>query len=200
MTLDEIGQKHGTDKASRVPGHPHPTHDYLKLYEKVFEEYDNSRLELFDYQFKILELGLGHGASLRVWEEAYPYAKIVGVDLNDIGQTFGPNVEVLVCDVREDRFPGLMTERGPFDFIIDDCSHCGEMTIPTFHSLWGLVKPGGWYIIEDIQTDFDEQGWPTQKGLMRDFLREQIWRQNYGDREVVEIRCFREIWFFRKAG
>jgi hypothetical protein len=46
--------------------------------------------------------------------------------------------------------------QGPWDTIIDDGSHVpAHMTFSLF-SLWNSIKPGGLYIIEDLETDY----WP----------------------------------------
>ena len=41
-----------------------------------------------------------------------------------------------------------------FDVILDDGSHVPEHQILTINKLWDLVKPGGVYIIEDIETSY----------------------------------------------
>ena len=41
-----------------------------------------------------------------------------------------------------------------FDCILDDGSHVPEHQILTINKLWDLVKPGGVYIIEDIETSY----------------------------------------------
>jgi hypothetical protein len=42
---------------------------------------------------------------------------------------------------------------GPdFDIIIDDGSHVGEHILTSFKILWSTVKPGGYYIIEDLHS------------------------------------------------
>ena len=39
-----------------------------------------------------------------------------------------------------------------FDIIIDDGSHWDECQQKTLQNLWKFVKPGGFYIIEDVTT------------------------------------------------
>jgi hypothetical protein len=50
----------------------------------------------------------------------------------------------------------LSTQEAPFDIIIDDGSHFNSHQILTFQHLWGALKDGGVYVVEDIQTSF----WP----------------------------------------
>lgn len=43
---------------------------------------------------------------------------------------------------------------GNFDIIIDDGSHWPQHQIISFETLWKAVKPGGMYIVEDIETNW----------------------------------------------
>jgi hypothetical protein len=45
---------------------------------------------------------------------------------------------------------------GGFHIIIDDGSHRGEDHITSFEALWPFVTRGGWYVIEDLHTLFDD--------------------------------------------
>jgi hypothetical protein len=67
LTLDELGLKYGTDKASLH-------HNYLNFYEGFVAP-------LRDQPLTLLEIGVFQGASLRMWREYFPYAKVVGVDI-----------------------------------------------------------------------------------------------------------------------
>jgi len=35
------------------------------------------------------------------------------------------------------------------DLIVDDASHIGHLTAATFALLWPLIRPGGFYVVED---------------------------------------------------
>ncbi len=63
-TLDALGLKHRTDKASSG-------HDYLTFFDSFFAP-------LRDQPITLLEIGVFNGASLRTWEEYFPRGKIVG--------------------------------------------------------------------------------------------------------------------------
>jgi hypothetical protein len=43
---------------------------------------------------------------------------------------------------------------GNFDVVIDDGSHVPEHQLISFESLWPAVKPGGLYIVEDLETNW----------------------------------------------
>lgn len=48
----------------------------------------------------------------------------------------------------------LAQTSGPFDVIIDDGSHVGEHQWTSFRALIDHVKPGGWYVLEDLSTSY----------------------------------------------
>lgn len=75
MTLDEIGLKYNTDKSSRA-------HGYLDFYEKYFPK---------DLQGRILEIGVMDGYSLKMWNEYYSKAEIIGIDIKEPQPLFLPN-------------------------------------------------------------------------------------------------------------
>ena len=44
------------------------------------------------------------------------------------------------------------------DLVIDDGDHSWAGNTKTIEALWPLVKPGGWYVIEDVSTGGDVRG------------------------------------------
>jgi hypothetical protein len=48
----------------------------------------------------------------------------------------------------------IMERRGPFDIIIDDGSHVVSHMIESFRMLYPLMRPDGFYVVEDVQTSF----------------------------------------------
>lgn len=136
MTLQEIGLKHGTDKAT--------FHKYCDFYEKELQGLNPKR---------ILEIGVKDGASLRMWKEYYPDAEVIGLDITEPLSI--PGCTVLKMDATD---VYALRELGKFDLIIDDGSHNTKDQQITFDYLFhhGL-KRGGVYIIEDVHTSFYTQ-------------------------------------------
>ena len=136
--LDALAIKHNTDKSSL-------NHNYTKHYEKIFGP--------IRYQdLNIVEIGVWEGASLRMWRDYFPNAKIVGVDKHDRGiQVEG--VDIVICSQDNPSLSDLLP--GRLDIVIDDASHINALTITTFKNIFPHVKPGGLYIIEDLQTSYD---------------------------------------------
>lgn len=138
-SLNEIGLKHGTDKSTM-------THCYLDNYEK--------HLGLWrDREFTLLEIGVAGGASIRMWREYFPKAKIYGVDNN-------PDVAgegIFIGDQNDLAFMSkVMQDIGGADIIIDDGSHVGHDMINSFKMLFRSVRSGGFYVVEDTHCIYEE--------------------------------------------
>jgi hypothetical protein len=145
MNLSELAHKHCTDKL---------VHGYMEFYPR----YMNPVRETTK---KVVELGIGLGASARLWLEYFPNAHIYVVD-ND------PKAIATVWDsVPSGRFTIIQADQtdptiwkmvgGDIDFCIDDASHRPEHQIETFKLGFSHVRPGGWWIIEDVQCSFHPQ-------------------------------------------
>lgn len=142
-TLDEIGLRHRTDKASSH-------HNFLVFYDRFFSA-------LRDMPgVKLLEIGIYDGASIRTWEDYFPHASIVGADIDPRtleSASARTTVEIIdqsnIADLTR-----LATTHGPFDVVLDDGSHHWDHQITSFRTLYPFVKPGGYYVMEDIDTSY----------------------------------------------
>ena len=141
-SLDEIGLKHGTDKASTG-------HDYLNFLEPFF-----SRMR--DKPIRLLEIGVHRGASLRTWAEYFPNAEIVGVDVLPWCKRYeGGRVTVELADQSNiEHLTPIGVARGPFDIIVEDGSHLWEHQVTSLKTLFPFLKDGGFYVAEDLQTNY----------------------------------------------
>lgn len=106
----------------------------------------------------VTEIGVASGASTLLWEEYFPNANIFGVDL-----TILPNAKhrvhghtrIHLCrgnstDERMAVRLGLVPLS--MDIVVDDGHHAPQMNENTLQLLWPLVRPGGFYLIEDVVT------------------------------------------------
>jgi hypothetical protein len=146
-TLDDLAKKYGTDKSSEI-------HNYCDKYAKYlpFERYD---------KLNILEIGILDGKSLLTWKEYFYRSNILGIDINpDCKQYEESRISVEIGSQADGNFLSRTWQQyGPFDMILDDGSHMNEHVIYSFQHLWGSVKSGGVYVIEDIGTSYwDEWG------------------------------------------
>lgn len=163
-TLQQIGAKHSTDKAS----HEFHNISYLKIYDFYFRYYQ-------DRPMSILEIGVKRGASLYTWKDYFKQGKIYGIDNNNnCLKDYGDRIRVEIGQQQDEVFlEALCRECGPFDIVIDDGSHINELTIKSFKYLWPHIQPGGYYVIEDLRNSYTKElskdmkrgGWlsPNQK-------------------------------------
>ncbi len=111
----------------------------------------------------ILEVGVAGGASLTMWRHLAPGADVVGVDIN-AQATWPDGTHRVVADQTNPALASVLPYTA-YDLIVDDASHDNARTRETWRQLWGLVKPGGWYVIED---------WSHCGGLIREFAGELV--------------------------
>lgn len=95
---------------------------------------------------KVCELGVLGGESLRMFQALFPLGEITGVDISD-GATWPPGTVKVVSSHDDPELPGKLGKS--FDLIVDDGGHDGKIVQESFSLLWSLVKPGGFYVIED---------------------------------------------------
>jgi hypothetical protein len=104
----------------------------------------------------LLEIGVYQGASLYTWREYFPNAKIIGADINVTCKQFETSgVKIELADQSNlEHLAHLAATYGPFDVIIEDGSHMWEHQITTLRTLFPFVRSGGFYVVEDLQTNY----------------------------------------------
>lgn len=138
--LDQLARKHATDKSSAF-------HDYANKYEFFLKKFRGQR-------FTLLELGVYHGASLKMWGEYFPEARIVGVDITpECTQYAGDNREVVIADVSDLRNLRNLAALQP-TIVVDDAAHIWSHQIKALFTLFPALPRGGLYILEDLETNF----------------------------------------------
>ncbi len=144
VTLDGLGIEFGTDKSSAG-------HDYLRFYERFLEPIRHDPV-------RVLEIGILGGASLSVWEAYFPNGTIIGADIDRKTLRFARDrVLVEILDQSNiEHLTQLARRFGPFDVIIEDGSHMWEHQITTLRTLFPFLKNGGFYIVEDLQTNYGD--------------------------------------------
>jgi hypothetical protein len=153
-TLSDLATRYGTDKWGFV-------HWYTPHYQTHFAglRYDPVR---------VLEIGIGGysheslgGESLHMWQQFFPRGLIYGFDIAAKPNVVGPRIRAIQGDQNDPAFlHELGQAAGPFDIVIDDGSHINEHVRTSFETLFQYVRPGGWYVIEDLQTAY----WPAFGG------------------------------------
>ena len=150
--LNELAIKYGSDKSSKG-------HGYTKHYEQHLQKL---RLE----KLNILELGVREGWSMKMWHDYFENSLICGIDNDAEGlcpKSFSEDRIIFELGSQDDKefLNDVCDRHGPFDIIIDDCSHVSTLTIKSFLALFPRLKPGGIYIIEDLHVcDYDDHYLP----------------------------------------
>ena len=135
--LDELGILRGTDKSSL-------NHDYLRHYERILGHLRHEPITL-------LEIGVFHGGSLRMWEDYFTAGRIVGVDIaTECIQYAGDRREIEIGSQADRNFLDELGRRRRPHVIIDDGSHMADHVLLTFRTLFPHLRAGGIYIIEDL--------------------------------------------------
>lgn len=136
-SLDDLGIQAVTDKCSLA-------HDYLRHYDRVLGALRNEPITL-------LEIGVFQGGSLKVWEQYFSVAKIVGVDIReDCKQFEGGRKFVEIASQADSQAMAELGARISPHVVIDDGSHRADHIMISFKALFPFVQPGGIYIVEDM--------------------------------------------------
>ena len=204
--LDALAKYYGTDKSTW-------SHSYTPLYARhlgprrkavrsVLEIGVGGTSSVSDYE------SLAGGQSLRMWCRYFPKATIVGVDIHPKAIAEA-RIRFEQGDQSDPKFlERLARTYGPFDVVIDDGSHIGRHTIATFEGLWPAVRPGGFYVIEDIGTSYHpfwEGGPPgtpeTAVQLLKRQLDETVLHLEQGYRpSIAAMHVYSEIAFLQRVG
>ena len=122
-------------------------HNYTELYERLLFQWK-------DDPIKIFEIGIAEGGSLAMWQSYFPKARIFAVDILDKSQFNNTRVTTLVADqANRDQLKGAIAASGSdIDVLIDDGGHTMEQQQVSLGFLFRHVRPGGYYVIEDVHT------------------------------------------------
>lgn len=161
----ELCDKYNSDKGTNVPDNQRlqwPAHNYPELYERLFYWHR-------DQVLNVLECGIGTtnvsipsnmttkgtpGASLRVLRDFFPYANVIGVDIDKNVLFNEPGIETYQVDqTSADSIKSFihLTSKIKFDLIIDDGLHTYEASITFFENIVERLANKGIYVIEDVR-------------------------------------------------
>ena len=128
------------------------THAYIYPYDKVFEKYRDKTISL-------LEIGNNGGESIRLWNDYFDNAQILGIEINDLKELDGINAQYeninlyTKTDAYSDATIDLFYKNDyKFDIIIDDGSHRPEHQAFAIIKWLPFLKEGGVFVIEDVQS------------------------------------------------
>lgn len=143
-------------------------HNYTELYERLLFQWK-------DDPIKIFEIGVAEGGSLAMWQSYFPKARIFAVDILDKSQFSNARVTTLVADqANRDQLQSAIAASGSdIDVLIDDGGHTMEQQQVSLGFLFKHVRPGGYYVIEDVHTSLPAlwQGYGVERGGANTTLR-----------------------------
>jgi hypothetical protein len=150
-------------------------HNYTELYERLFFPWK-------DEPIKIFEIGVASGGSLKMWQAYFPQARIFAVDILPKSEFDTGRVTTLVADQakRDELQAAIDTAGGDIDILIDDGGHSMEQQQVSLGFLFKFVRPGGYYVIEDVHTSLpalwqgygvEQSGANTTLRMLENFVR-----------------------------
>jgi cephalosporin hydroxylase len=150
------------------------------MFKELYEKYHSDKTKFskfYDFWFSrrkfvnILEIGAYKGGSMRAMKEFYPEANIVGIDDAQVFIDECPDLNIKLGDQRDEVFlKNVIEEMGLPDIIIDDGGHTMTQQIESFKILFPMLKNGGYYIIEDLETSYLKE-WIDQRLATTEFLK-----------------------------
>ena len=148
--LEELASEHRTDKNR-------DDHGYVQLYSMI--------LDLMREQVRnVTEIGVASGASLPVWSSYFPHAQIWGIDIKltskaTLTTESLKRVRLISASQLDPAVPAKFDlAKESMDVIIDDGLHEPAANIQTCLIYWPLLRPGGFYFIEDIAVGANSEG------------------------------------------
>jgi hypothetical protein len=149
-------------------------HNYTELYERLFLQWKNEPITIF-------EIGIANGGSLKMWQEYFPQARIVAVDIDPKSQFDNARVTTFIADqANRDQLKPAITAAGAPEILIDDGGHTMEQQQVSLGFLFRHVKPGGYYVIEDVHTSLptlwkgygvERDGANSTLGMIENYVR-----------------------------
>lgn len=138
--LCQLAIKYGNDR------HPLSNkHSYTPVYFNLFKDKRESVK-------KVLEIGVGEGAGLKMWRDFFPNATIYGADIEESRIFTDERIKVFKCDQSNgnDLLELLKNIGTDLDIVIDDGSHKTHDQVFTYLTIAPQLKDDAVYIIEDI--------------------------------------------------
>lgn len=154
-TWSAIANETGTDKFS--------VHMFQHLYEELLEP-------LRSLPVRFLEIGLGcdmnygPGRSFKLWDEYFPHsaAQLHYMERDGACVTamaVKPRNGVIFVGSQDNstflqQTANRVAAMGGLDILVDDGGHTMNQQLTTFETFWPHIRPGGLYIVEDVQTSY----------------------------------------------
>lgn len=135
--LDKLAIKYGADKWGK--------HHYTPVYFDLFKD----RRQTVK---KVVEIGAGEGASLFMWQDFFPNAKIYGGEIDPNRCFISNRIKIKQCDQtsQDDLIDFINLTDSDIDLFVDDGSHEPEDQLFTCLQIFPGLDKGAIYVIEDV--------------------------------------------------
>ena len=160
--------------------------------ESYFEVYDRYFAPLRGKPVKMLEIGVARGGSIAGWKKYFGEAELdyTGLDISpDCSRFARAGVKIVIGDQMDRPLLTELARAGPYDIVIDDGGHVTGQQIVSFEHLFGAVRDGGYYVVEDTHTSF----WPSFHSTFT--IGSTTIRGGFLDFAQVLIRSQMEFWW-----
>jgi hypothetical protein len=147
--LCDLAEKHGTDKWFYYTSFYHDLlKDRRETVKRVLEVGIGSPGTMLDSLSRMNIREYKTGASLFMWEEYFPNAEIIGLDIDRSIFVQSARIRSLWCDQRDPMSYPLFHK--PFDLIVEDGLHEQKAQMVALETLMPFLGPDGIYIVEDV--------------------------------------------------
>ena len=160
-SIEQLAELNSVDKRQ---------HGYLPVYSFIFEPLRFENLH-------ILEIGFRRGRGARFLAEYFHRSRVYTLDIaadeerkyHDIlPQDLKDRILLMQCDQGDKNSLDATMDTirrkkhyKPFDIVIDDGSHQPAHQILSFETIWPMVNPSGYYVIEDMHPFYKNGAHPT---------------------------------------
>ena len=196
VSLTGLADLYGSDKGNIK-------HLYTPVYEKLIAELAPHKR----FPLQIAEIGVACGASLRMWANYCPTSVIWGFDIRPECANLCKdldNVRIQITDPRQYSMPAKS-----LDLLVDDGSHIVEDIIGTMIVCAEWVRPGGYYVIEDMACTYSDQyrdkfnrhfgqNLANDRTLLLRYIDETMRTIDSGGGVWSEMRYTGQLWVLKK--
>lgn len=186
LSLTDLANKYNSDKGNQYMC----AHHYTIMYEEIIHNIVNEQMR---DNIDLLEIGLnrsdtGSIPSLMIWNDYFnKNVNITGFDIEPSFSKFNGkynNIKIKIGDQSNINDLQQLKDK-QYDIIIDDGWHATKHQQISFKILWENVKPGGYYIIEDLHYQPEKDSCMPTRELFENLQNNNIIATDYITKEEI---------------
>jgi predicted HAD superfamily hydrolase len=191
LDINKLSNKYNSDRGDQYEC----AHCYSIKYEQIFNDIINFKLCEKDFStFDLLEIGLNRTntetiPTLMIWNDYFN--KNINITGFDIDRNFlkfnnNENINIIIGD-QSNETDLLQLKNKMYDVIIDDGYHASKHQQITFKTLWQNIKPGGYFIIEDLHYQPTHETCVKTKRLFESWFNNEWIETEYINLDEIQI-------------